>query len=115
MEQERGRRLRRHLQFVGKVFHQFRVRIASQQALQGTFVGVGRGERNHRIAEHQKVGPAAYAVDGVGGAGIAGVEVRAGGGGQVAAGRKAHDADAVGRDAVFGGLVADGTDGALGI
>ena len=56
-------------------------------------------ERDDRIAEHQEVRPAADAIDGIGRVGLAGVEVRAGRRREVAAGRKAHHADAIGRDA----------------
>ena len=68
---------------------------------------------DHRIAENHKVRTAAHAVDGVGVARVARVEVRAGGGGQMSAGREPHDADAIGRQAVLSRLGAHGADGAL--
>ena len=70
-------------------------------------------ERDHRVAQHQKIGTAAHAVDGVRRAGVSGIEMRAGRGCQVPPGREAHDANAVRQHAEVGGLVADCADGAL--
>ena len=60
-------------------------------------------------------GAAGNAVDGIGGGGIARVEVSERGGGEVAAGGGADDADASGVELPGGGLGADGAEGALGV
>ncbi len=56
-------------------------------------------ERDDRVGQDQEVGTAADALDGIGGVGLAGVEVGAGGRRQVSAGREAHHADAIGGNA----------------
>ena len=82
-----------------RVFDELRIGVLAEQVPHRPGMGDRRVERDHRVAEDQEVGPAAGAVDGIGGVGLAGVEMRAGGRGEVSAGREAHHADPVGRDA----------------
>ena len=93
MEEERGRRFGGDLLFVRQALDQFRRGVLAEQIFLRTVMRERFAERDDRVAEDHEVGPAAYAVDRVGGVRVALVEVRAGGRGQMPAGRKAHDAD----------------------
>src|SRR5262249_20993645 len=64
-------------------------------------------EGDDRVGEDREVRPATGALDRVGGVGLAGVEVRRRGRGEVAAGGEAPDADALRIDVVFPGLRPD--------
>ena len=85
------------------------VRVYEQRSA----VNVRRGERDHRVDQHQEIRPAAGAIDRVGGVRVHAVEMRARRGRQMSAGREAHDADAVRQHAIFAGLLAHDADGAL--
>ena len=70
-------------------------------------------QRDHGIAEHGEVGPAADAIDWIGCVRIAFVETRRDGRREVTAGRKSHDADAIAGNVPFAGSRAHGADRAL--
>ena len=102
--------------------------VSIRQILDQRRIGIGTEERGHGalmrerrlhgddgVTEDEEIGAAVGAVYGVGGVGLARVEVSARGGGEVAAGGEAHDADAVGTNAEFGGAGANGAESALGV
>lgn len=74
---------------------------------------VGKGD--NRIGEDGKIGTGTNALNGVGVRSDAGVKAGGGGGGKVAAGAEAHDADFIGIDMEFGGAGANGAERALRI
>ena len=78
-------------------------------------MGVGQVHGDHGVGQNKKVGARTGALNRVGGSGVAGVEVRSGGGGKVTSGREAHDPDPVRRNSELGGAGADGSDGPLRI
>jgi hypothetical protein len=73
----------------------------------------GFDQRNNRITENCKIRAAADAVDGIGGAGLARVEVRGGAHREVAARGKSHDANLIGRNVPVGRMRPERADRAL--
>ena len=92
MRQEGRRGLVGDLLLVGEAFDQLGRGIDAEKGRFGPTVGLF-AHGDHGVDEQHEIGAAALAVDGVGRAGIAPVEVGAGGGGEVPSGRKAQDPD----------------------
>ncbi len=115
LEEEGGRGLRRDLLLVGNAADQLGRRIGPQQVVLRGAVGEGLAHADDGVAEDGKIGSATGALDRVVGRGLALVEVRGGGRGQVAAGRKAHDADVVDGHFPLVGPSPHRADGPLGI
>ena len=67
-------------------------RIA-EEIFGGAFVGVVGGHGDDGIGEDDEVGAAIFVVDGIGIGRVAGVEMGGEGGGEVAAGGEAHEAE----------------------
>ncbi len=87
----------------------------AQKVVARAGVAVLGGDRDDGIHEDHPVGPRADAFDRVGVVGLAGVVVRAGGRGEVPAGREAQDGDLVRVEAPLRGAGADGSDRAIGV
>ena len=116
VEEERGRGGGVDLGLVGEGEAEGGIVLAfAEEVGDGAGVGDGGVEGEHSVAEDHEVGAGRRPVRGVSGGGVAGVVVGAGGGGEVASGREAHDADAGWIDAVGGGAVAHQAEGALGV
>ena len=89
------------------------VLIAAQQ--QGGRVALGKAQRfrDGRVDDNLEIGARRFALDGVGGVGLAGVELGGRIKDQIAAGGEAHDAKFV--DVPVLGLAAHQAEGALGV
>ena len=114
VEHEGGRGLGIDLPLVGHEFHELGIGFVAKEAASGAAVHVLLLREGHdRIAKDGEVRPAALAGDGIRRIFPAAVPMRGERGGEVATGRKAHDADALGIDAICVGVGADVLDGAL--
>lgn len=98
VKQKRRRRFGRNLQFIGKLADKVRGRVVAEQVAAGACVREGLGKGNDRVRKNGEVGSRADTRERVGGVGVTCDEVRRQRGGQVPAGGKANDPDAVGID-----------------
>ena len=114
MRKEGGRSVGGDLGLVGIASDEFGLRIGSKEILPGTGVRIFTHGDNG-VNQPGEIGPATQPFDGIGRSGMAGVEMRGGGGGDVATRGEAEYADAIRVDPPRGGVGAGEADGALSV
>ncbi len=112
LEDEGGRSVGRDLQFVREKFYLLSRGVGAEESGARTHMGDFGVHADDRVDKDHKIGTEVDVV-GVGDVGF--VEVSAEGGGEMSAGREADDANAVGAEIPFIDVLADDTDGLLGI
>ena len=116
MKEKGGRSGGVDLFFVGKKVEQGGViLLIAEEVFDGTFVSDGGVEREDAVTKDHEVRAGREAVDGVRGGGVAGIVMGTGGGGEMAPGGEAHDAEPGGVDAIGSGAAAGEAEGALGV